>query len=78
MGRYLSPGRLIQITQDEHELIGYVVWCKPTQHTETFLAGIRFIETGIEASFTVLSARVQDLLGTRQHNTFNQEPISVQ
>lgn len=81
IGRYLSPGRLIQINQDSHDLIGYVVWCKPTQETDTFLAGIRFIDKGIEVSFVMLSTMVQNMLLTRQANRLNQrnqQPLTVQ
>jgi len=78
MGRYLIPGRLIRICQDEHELIGKVVWCKPTHHDNTFVAGIRFMDNGIEASFMVLSTMVQHMLQSRLATKQNQQPITVQ
>ena len=79
MGRYLSPGRLVRISQDNHELIGSVVWCKPTHNNHSFVAGIRFMDNGIEASFMVLSTMVQHMLDTRRTKHIQkQQPITVQ
>ncbi len=75
MGRYLKPGRLIRVTQDNHELIGSVVWCKPTHQDNIFVAGIRFMDNGVEASFMVLSTMVQHMLNTHIQK---QEPLAVQ
>lgn len=81
MGRYLSPGRLIRISQENHALIGSVVWCKPTRTPNTFVAGIRFMDNGVEASFMVLSTMVHHMLTTRQQQAFkqpNQQPLAAQ
>ena len=74
MGRYLKPGRLIRISQDNHELIGNVVWYKPTHEDKTFVAGIRFMDNGVEASFLVLSTMVQHMLNS--HN-LKQQPLAL-
>jgi hypothetical protein len=62
MGRYLRPTRLIRFTKDNHEVFGVVVWCKPQERSESFVAGVRFIDGGVEASFMVLSTIVQQMI----------------
>lgn len=78
IGRYLSPGRLIQICQDKLDVIGYVVWCKPTQETGTFLAGIRFIDKGIDDTIDILATVKQKMLLSRQNKSLKQHAISHQ
>lgn len=71
LGRYLRPTRLIRIEKDGHEIFGSIIWCRPTQHSESFVAGIRFIDGGIEASFLILSAMVQQMVRSRKHATLS-------
>lgn len=66
IGRYLRPTRLIRIEKDGHEIFGTVVWCQPTTNSESFVAGIRFIDGSVEASFIVLSAMVQQMVRGRK------------
>lgn len=66
LGRYMRPTRLIRITKDGHDIFGSVVWCRPTTNSETFVAGIRFIDGGVEASFLILSAMVQQMVRSRK------------
>lgn len=67
IGRYMRPGRLIRVCQDGHEVFGTVVWCKPTSNSTSFLAGIRFTDGSVEASFLVLSAMVQQMVRSRKN-----------
>ena len=66
LGRYLRPTRLIRITKDGHDIFASVVWCRPTTNSESFVAGIRFIDGGVEASFLILSAMVQQMVRSRK------------
>jgi hypothetical protein len=68
IGRYLRPTRLIRIEKDGHEIFGSVVWCQPTTNSESFVAGIRFIDGSVEASFIVLSAMVQQMVRGRKQS----------
>ena len=71
LGRYLRPGRLIGIEQDGHELLGMVVWCKPSAYSSSFSAGIRFTDGSAQASFMVLSAMVQQMLRSLRNKQIN-------
>ena len=71
MRRYLRPGRLIRIVQDSHEIFGTVIWCKPISRSTFFVAGIRFTDGSVEASFMVLSAMVQQMVRSRRNKHIN-------
>jgi hypothetical protein len=71
MKRYLRPGRLIHVSQDGHDIFGTVVWCRPTLGSTSFLAGIRFTDGSVEASFLILSAMVQNMIRSRKTKTIN-------
>ena len=71
LGRYLRPTRLIRINKDGHDIFGAVVWCRPTANSESFVAGIRFIDGGVEASFLILSAMVQQMVRSRKQKQLN-------
>ncbi|MFP6581150.1 MAG: PilZ domain-containing protein [Candidatus Hydrogenedentota bacterium] len=66
LGRYLRPTRLIRFSKDGHDIFGSVVWCKPKDNSESFVAGVRFIDGGVEASFMVLSTIVQQMVRNRK------------
>jgi len=53
LGRYLRPGPVVTVTFDHItfngapvELDAAVVWCKPTDQPDTFLAGLKIIHGG--------------------------------
>ncbi len=53
LGRYMRPGPVVTVTFGDIEFTGApveldaaVVWCKPTDQPDTFLAGLKIIHGG--------------------------------
>jgi hypothetical protein len=62
LGRYLRPGRVIQIDTVASSFTGVVMWCKPVSGSDTYEAGVRMVNDNIESSLVVLSAVMRNIV----------------
>lgn len=62
IGRYLRPGRHMRVAFYGLELRARVIWCSATADGNHFVAGLRVVNSGPEASMLTLSAIVQRLV----------------
>jgi len=62
LGRYLRPGRVIQVNTVASSFTGVVMWCKPISGSDTYEAGLRMVNDNIESSFVVLSAVMRNFV----------------
>jgi hypothetical protein len=62
LGRYLRPGRVVQIDTVASSFTGVVMWCKSVSGNDTYEAGLRMVNDNIESSFVVLSAVMRNLV----------------
>lgn len=61
-GRYLRPGRQLQLDYRGMELTARVVWCRPMNNGESFVAGIQVLNSGPELALMTLMAVAQRLV----------------
>ena len=61
IGRYLRPGRKMQISYHGIDLTLRVVWCRPAGSDEWFVAGVQVLNGGPELALVTLMAVVQRL-----------------
>lgn len=61
IGRYLRPGRTIRIDYFGFEMHMRVVWCRPANRSERFVAGVQVLNGGPELALITLMAVAQRL-----------------
>lgn len=71
LGRYLRPGRRVallanrpRLHDEPAELLGRIVWCRPSADGKSFAAGVQFESNDIVARFAV-SSMVREAFKTR-------------
>ena len=61
IGRYLRPGRTMDVSYHGLDLELRVVWCRPSANEEFFTAGVQVVNGGPELALMTLMALVQRL-----------------